>query len=175
MNDFIKLGDIILITGGICTGKTTFAKCISKNLSKDKNIKTIYIDWIKIGYNELESIYYKNKDMKTIIIIDNYIEIRTRLRFSDLFRYQKNFTLIYIMNHLSHHMLKFADVLFFAKTTIPFHIDAISNKLNMMSIGTKKSYIMNKMNKLNTKGFLYLNKFDKKMNKEYYIKDITNV
>lgn len=173
MDDFIKLGDVILITGGICTGKTTFANCISNNISKNNNIKTIYINWIKMGNDELESIYYKNKDMKTIIIIDNYIEIRTRMRFSYLFKYQKNFTLIYIMNHLSHYMLKFADIIFFAKTIIPIHIDAICNKLNAISIRTKKSHIMNKMNKLNTKGFLYLNKFDKKMNKEYYIKDIT--
>jgi len=172
MSDFIKLGDVILITGGICTGKTTFANCISKNISREINIKTIYINWIKMSHVELESIYNKNKDVKTIIIIDNYIEIRTRIRFADLFKYQKNFTLIYIMNHLSHQMLKFADILFFAKTTIPFHIDAICNKLNTLSFGTNKSYIMNKMNKLNTKGFLYLNKFDKKMNKEYYITDI---
>lgn len=182
MNDFIKLGDIVLITGSMCTGKTTFAKCISENIKQNNkqnnnNIKSIYINWIKITSFELEEIYNNNKDNETIIIIDLYIELRNRMRFSNLFKQRKNFTIIFIMNHLSYQMIKFADILFFAKTVIPYRISAIHNKLNQIHISTNKNTIMNKMNKLNNKGFLYvnkyINKFDKKMNKEYYIKDIT--
>ena len=76
------------------------------------------------------------------------------------------------MNYIYNPILKFADIIFFSKTTCNFHINTIYNKLCQILPNTKinKNSIANNMSRLKSNGFLYLNKFNKNFNKEYLIK-----
>jgi hypothetical protein len=173
MDKFIKLGDSILIIGDNKSEKKLFAQSIASHIKKqDKNVKIIYVDWCRTASFELEDIYSRNKNKKTIIIFDNYIEIKNKARFSHLFKYEKNFTMIFIMNYIYNPILKFADIIFFSKTTCNFNIDTICNKLSYIlpNMNINKNSIVNNMSRLKSNGFLYLNKFNKNLNKEYLIK-----
>ena len=164
MSEIFKHSDIIVIIGSNNTGKTTLANTITKNHTH----KSCYIDWLKMSTLEIENIYYNNKAYKTNIIIDNYVELKTKSRLINLFKSCYNFTIIFIMNHISISMLKYADILFFAKSTYPPYIDNLYNRLKQIDakLSISKNNLMADMNKLKSYGFLFFNKNNKTTKKE---------
>ena len=65
MDNFIKLGDSILIIGDNKSEKKLFSHSIASHIKKqDTNVNLIYVDWCRATSFELENIYSRNKNKK---------------------------------------------------------------------------------------------------------------
>jgi hypothetical protein len=158
---FLK-GDIALIIGDNVSGKTTFAKY----LASTKDINFIYIDFIHTPYSELDELYEKNKNITKTILFDNFIEMRNNARRMNLFKHNKNFTLIFVMNYLSDAYIKLCDIIYFAKNNL--YVDIYFSKISKYY--NDKNNFINKMNILRDYGFLCIDKDNKVKFEEELIK-----
>jgi hypothetical protein len=157
-------GDIALIIGKNNSGKTIFSRYLASTLDP----KYIYIDFIHTSYERLDEIYntYNNQNKKIVLLFDNYIEMTKNMRRMNLFFYSNKFTLIFVMNYISHKMIKKSDVIYFSKDESSQHI-----YFNSISKYYKnKNKFITKMNKLRSYGFLSIDKDNKVKHKEELIK-----
>lgn len=156
--------DICVIFGLNFSGKTTFAKYLASTL--DKNF--IYIDFIHTPYDIIDNIYETNKNNKHVIIFDNYIEIKTNMRRMNLFKHQRQFTLIFVLNYIEKTIMNISDVIYIAKNTEQYYIDIYFNLISKYY--TNKNNFITKMNKLRNFGFICIDKDNKNKFEEELIK-----
>jgi len=157
-------GDIVSIIGINDSGKTTFAKYLASTL--DKNF--IYIDFIHTPYDELDDIYNKNKNINSVIIFDSYINMTNNMRRMNLFKHNKKFTIIFVLNYIERNIIKMSDSIYFAKNTDTYIIDSYYDVISKY-YSNKNLFIQN-MNKLRKYGFLCIDKDNKIDFKEELIK-----
>jgi adenylate kinase family enzyme len=156
--------DIALIIGKRNTGKTTLARTLAKQL--DNNY--IYIDCIKTKDEYIEKIYNDNRKYDTIIIFDNYVESTNNIDLINLFIYNNNFTIIFIIDYIITNKINRADVIYFAKEKNKLIADRYFDKIK--SYYKNKNKFVNNMNKLKDYGFLCIDKDKRDNNEEILMK-----
>lgn len=156
-------GDIALIIGNNSSGKTIFARYLASTI----DINYIYIDFIHTSYERLDEIYNKyNNKKKVVLVIDNYIELRKNIIRMKKFIFNNNFTIIFVMNYISHKIVNHADSIYFSKndSTSDIYFNSIKKFYK-----NKNKFITN-MKKLRPFGFLCIDKDNKIKFKEELIK-----
>jgi adenylate kinase family enzyme len=157
--------DIAIIIGLANSGKTTYAKYLASTL--DKNF--IYIDYVHTSYIELDKLYNKlyNENMKKVIVFDNYVDMIHNARRMDLFIKNNKFTLIFVLNYISHRLISKADTIYFGKNDntniINSYFESIQKYYN-----NKNKFVLS-INKLINYGFLCLDKDNMYKNEEEFI------
>jgi len=162
----IKFGDICVIVGKRCTGKTIMAKSIAKNLQYD----FVYINYTFISKDYLYDFYDKNKNKKMVIILDNYYVCSNNVNIDRLFRYNKKFTLIYTMNYIHFKILNSSDIIYIAKEQDYKEIKHIHSKITQYFKNMTLDWITNAMEDLSEFGFVCFDKDNRFDKKEYYLK-----
>lgn len=157
-------GDLVSIIGMHYSGKTTFAKYLASTL--DKNF--IYIDFIHTSYDKLEDIYKMNKDINCVIIFDNYVNMTNNMRRMNLFKHNKKFSLIFVLNYIEKTLINMSDSIYFAKNTETFYIDIYYDLISKYY--QNKNLFIENMNKLRNYGFICLDKDNKDKFEEELIK-----
>jgi len=157
-------GDIVSIVGMHNTGKTTFAKYLASTL--DKNF--IYIDFIHTSYDELEDLYNKNKSINCVIVFDNYVMMTNNMRRINLFKHNKKFTLIFVLNYIERPIIYMSDSIYFAKNTEKTNIDTYYDLISKYY--HNKNLFIENMNKLRNYGFICVDKDNKNKFNEELIK-----
>jgi len=151
---FIR-GDIISIIGINNAGKTTLAKYLASTIDK----KYIYIDFVHTSYIKLDDIYESNKNKNIVIIFDNYVEITHNSRRMNLFTDNRNFTIIFVANYICKKIIKESNSVYFAKNIKNYMVDAYYNSIKKYY--RNKNKFINKIKKLNSFGFLCIDKDNK--------------
>ena len=162
----LKFGDICLILGKKCSGKTTVAKTIAKNLQFD----FVYIDYTFVSKEYLFDFYEKNKNKNMVIVLDNYYIYRNNIQIDKLFKKNKNFTLIYVMQYIHLKILDSADIIYVAKETDYEQIKHTHSRLKKYFKNISIDWVTNAMEDLSGFGFLCFDKDKRFDKKELYLK-----
>lgn len=157
--------DIAIIIGLANSGKTTYAKYLASTL--DKNF--IYIDYVHTSYIELDKLYDKlnNENIKKVIVFDNYVDMMHNVRRMDLFIKNNKFTLIFVLNYISHRLISKADTIYFGKNDNTNIIDSYYESIQQY-YNNKNKFVLS-INKLINYGFLCLDKDNMYKNEEEFI------
>jgi hypothetical protein len=90
------------------------------------------------------------------------------MRRMNLFKHNKKFSLIFVLNYIERTIIKMSDSIYFAKNTEKFYIDIYYDLISKY-YQNKKLFIEN-MNKLHNYGFICLDKDNKDKFEEELIK-----
>jgi len=162
----LKFGDICVILGKKCSGKTTVAKTIAKNLQFD----FVYIDYTFVNKDYLYDFYNRNKNKNMVIVIDNYYVYKNNTEIDKLFKSNKKFTLIYVMEYIHLKIFDHADIIYIAKEMDYEKIKHINYRLKYYFKNISLDWVTNAMEDLSNFGFLCFDKDKRFDKKELYLK-----
>jgi ABC-type glutathione transport system ATPase component len=162
----IKFGDICVIIGRGKSGKTLLAKTLSKSLQSD----FIYLDYNFVGTDYLYDFYDRNKNKNTVIVFDNYVKMKRNQSIDKLFKKNKKFTLIYVMNYIDTFILDLCDIIYLNKELNYDMIKHFHEKLKYYFKNISLDLLTNGMEDLSEFGFLCFDKDRRFKIKEKYLK-----
>lgn len=162
----IKFGDICVIIGKDKSGKTLLSKTLAKNLQID----FVYLDYNFVNTYYLYDFYDKNKNKNTVIIFDNYVKIKKNQKIDKLFKKNKKFTLIYVMNYINTFILDVCDIIYINKELNYDMNKHFYEKLKYYFKNFTLNWLTNGMEDLSKFGFLCFDKDRRFDIKEKYLK-----